>query len=121
MLMIFFVGQVYIALYEKFKDKNMLEPTLARTEWLVAHPSNGNVDFRVSHLRQERRTWCDTLFMAPAMYTRLYSLTGNRKYMHFMDAEFKATYNHLYDKEEKKFYRDGCYFDPPEANGEKVF
>ncbi len=117
----FLVGQVYIDLYEKYKEKDMLEPTLSRAEWLVSHPSNGSVDFRVPHLRQERWTWCDALFMAPAVYTRLYSLTGNRKYMHFMDAEFKATYNHLYDKEEKLFYRDSRYFDQREANGKKVF
>lgn len=117
----FLVGQVYIDLYEKYKEKDMLEPTLSRAEWLVSHPSNGSVDFRVPHLRQERWTWCDALFMAPAVYTRLYSLTGNRKYMHFMDAEFKATYNHLYDKEEKMFYRDSRYFDQREANGKKVF
>lgn len=117
----FLVGQVYIDLYKKYKEKDMLEPTLARAEWLVSHPSNGSVDFRVPHLRQERWTWCDALFMAPAVYTRLYSLTGNRKYMHFMDAEFKATYNHLYDKEEKMFYRDSRYFDQREANGKKIF
>ena len=96
----FLVGQVYIDLYKKYKEKDMLEPTLARAEWLVSHPSNGSVDFRVPHLRQ---------------------LTGNRKYMHFMDAEFKATYNHLYDKEEKMFYRDSRYFDQREANGKKIF
>ncbi len=117
----FCVAQTYIDLYEKFRDKNMLEPTLARTEWVVNHPSNGSVDFRVPQLRLERWTWCDALFMAPAVYTRLYRLTGNRKYMHFMDAEFKATYNHLYDKEEKMFYRDSRYFDQREANGKKVF
>lgn len=41
--------------------------------------------------------------------------------MKFADKEFKATYDHLYDKEEKLFYRDGKYFDKKEANGKKVF
>ena len=41
--------------------------------------------------------------MAPGVYTRLYTLTGNRKYMHFADSEFRATYNHLYDKDEDLF------------------
>ena len=95
----FLVGQVYIDLYKKYKEKDMLEPTLARAEWLVSHPSNGSVDFRVPHLRQERWKWGDALFMATAVYTRLYSLTGNRKYMHFMDAEVKVAYNHLDDQE----------------------
>lgn len=117
----FCVAQVYIDLYEKFGDVKMLEPTLARAEWVVSHPSNGSIDWRVPYLRLERWTWCDALFMAPAVYTRLYQLTGNRKYMHFMDAEFKATYNFLYDHAEKLFYRDSRFFDRREANGAKVF
>lgn len=117
----FLVSQVYIDLYNKYKDDKMIEPTLARTEWLINHPSNGSVDFREPYLHQERWSWCDALFMAPAVYSRLYSLTGNKKYMHFMDAEFKATYNHLYDKEDKLFYRDSRYFDKRETNGEKIF
>ncbi|HBA30511.1 MAG TPA: family 88 glycosyl hydrolase, partial [Parabacteroides goldsteinii] len=37
------------------------------------------------------------------------------------DAEFKATYNHLYDKDDKLFFRDSRYFGQQEANGKKVF
>lgn len=39
----------------------------------------------------------------------------------FADTEFKATYNHLYDKDEKLFFRDSRYFGQKEANGKKVF
>lgn len=59
--------------------------------------------------------------MAPGVYTRLYTLTGNRKYMHFADSEFRATYNHLYDKDEDLFYRDSRYIGQKEANGKKIF
>ena len=48
-------------------------------------------------------------------------LTGNRKYMHFADSEFRATYNHLYDKDEDLFYRDSRYIGQKEANGKKIF
>ena len=41
--------------------------------------------------------------------------------MKFADKEFKATYEHLYDKEERLFFRDGNYLDKREANGKKVF
>ena len=99
----------------------MLTPILARTEWVINNPSQGSVDFRVRENALERWTWCDALFMAPTVYARLYQLTNNRKYMHFSDAEFKATYHHLYDKKEKMFYRDSRYFDKKEANGKKVF
>ena len=38
-----------------------------------------------------------------------------------MNREYKATYDHLFDKEENLFYRDWRYFDQREANGRKVF
>ena len=37
------------------------------------------------------------------------------------DREYKATYEYLYDKEARLFYRDWRYFDDREDNGEKVF
>lgn len=116
------VSQTYIDMYDKYKEDKMLLPTLARIDWVVNNPSKGGMDIDYSKpLSYERWSWCDALFMAPAVYTRLYTLTGNRKYMIFADAEFKATYNHLYDKEEKLFFRDSRYFNQKEANGQKVF
>lgn len=58
--------------------------------------------------------------MAPAVYSRLYALTGNPDFMKFAHKEFKATCDHLYDKEEKLFFRGGNYLGKKEANGEKV-
>lgn len=116
------VSQTYIDMYMKYQEDKMLLPTLARIDWVVNNPSKGGMDIDYSKpLSYERWSWCDALFMAPAVYTRLYTLTGNRKYMIFADAEFKATYNHLYDKEEKLFFRDSRYFNQKEANGQKVF
>lgn len=116
------VSQTYIDMYGKYKEDKMLLPTLARIDWVVNNPSKGGMDIDYSKpLSYERWSWCDALFMAPAVYTRLYTLTGNRKYMIFADAEFKATYNHLYDKEEKLFFRDSRYFNQKEANEQKVF
>ncbi|WP_374048103.1 glycoside hydrolase family 105 protein [uncultured Parabacteroides sp.] len=116
------VSQTYIDMYGKYKEDKMLLPTLARIDWVVNNPSKGGMDIDYSKpLSYERWSWCDALFMAPAVYTRLYTLTGNRKYMIFADTEFKATYNHLYDKEEKLFFRDSRYFNQKEANGQKVF
>ena len=94
----------------------MLLPTLARIDWVINNPSKGGLDIDYSKpLSYERWSWCDALFMAPGVYTRLYTLTGNKKYMIFSDAEFKATYNHLYDKEEHLFFRDSRYFNQKEA------
>lgn len=116
------VGQAWLDLYRRFGKKEMMQPTEARADWVVAHPSNGSfkLDYR-DNSTLERWTWCDALFMAPPVYARLYAITGDKKYLRFMDKEYKATYAHLFDKEAGLFYRDHRYFGKKEANGEKVF
>ncbi len=116
------VAQTYLDMYARYKEKKMITPTLARIDWVIDHPSKGSLDIDYSKPETyERWSWCDALFMAPAVYTRLYSLTGDKKYIRFADKEFKATYSHLYDKEEHLFFRDSRYFGKTEANGKKVF
>jgi rhamnogalacturonyl hydrolase YesR len=116
------VSQSFLDLYRKYRDESMLIPTLARTEWIVNHPSEGGFNLIEGNLKTlERWTWCDALFMAPPVYAKLYMLTGEKKYIKFMNREYKATYDYLFDKEENLFYRDWRYFDKQEANGKKVF
>lgn len=116
------VAQTYLDMYRKFGEDKMIIPTRARFDWVVNNPSKGSLTIDYSKpSTYERWSWCDALFMAPAAYVRLYSLTGDKKYMKFADKEFKATYNYLYDKEECLFYRDSRFFDKKEKNGEKVF
>ncbi|GAE83255.1 rhamnogalacturonides degradation protein RhiN [Bacteroides reticulotermitis JCM 10512] len=116
------ISQAYLYLYEKYKRKGMLIPTLARAEWVATHPSSGS--FRLDYSdgsTLERWTWCDALFMAPPVYMKLYNITGDKKFIRFMDKEYKATYDYLFDKDENLFYRDHRYFTMKEANGAKVF
>lgn len=116
------ISQTYLDLYRKYQKEEMIIPTLARTEWVMAHPSKGSflLDYgNASTL--ERWTWCDALFMAPPVYARLYRTTGDKKFIRFMDKEFKATYDYLFDKDENLFYRDHRYFSQKESNGTKVF
>lgn len=113
------VGQAYLDMYARFGKEKMLVPTQARAEWVLTHKPGDNIDIRNGS--SDRWWWCDALYMAPAVYSRLYAITGDKKFMAFADKEFKATYDHLYDKEERLFLRDGKYFDKREKNGEKVF
>lgn len=116
------VSQMYLDLYKKVGDKSILNPTWARTEWVVRHPSTGSLLYSgKDRSTLERWSWCDALFMAPPVYAQMYRITRDRKYLKFMDKEYRATYGFLYDKKEKLFYRDHNYFDRREANGRKVF
>jgi len=116
------ISQTYIDMFNKYSEEKMIIPTLARIDWVIDYPSLGSLNINYSiPSTYERWSWCDALFMAPGVYTRLYAYTGNEKYMVFADKEFKATYFHLFDKEENLFYRDSRYFDQKEANGKKIF
>ncbi len=113
------VCQAYLDMYSKYKDKDMLLPTLSRTSWVIENEPEPNIDN--SKAKSDRWWWCDALYMAPAVYTRLYSITGDERFMKFADKEFRACYNQLYDKDERLFFRDSNYLNSLEKNGNKVF
>jgi rhamnogalacturonyl hydrolase YesR len=113
------VGQAYLDMYAKYKDPNMMIPTKARVDWVIANPPAENID--ITKGPSDRWWWCDALYMAPAVYTRLYSITGDKKYIKFAFKEYAACYNHLYDKDEHLFYRDGNYIGKTNAAGKKIF
>ena len=105
------VGQVFLDMYQKYHDRNMWLPTLARTEFVINHPSASTLELDYRNMASlERWSWCDALFMAPPVYAKMYMLTDDWKYIEFMNREYKATYDYLFDKEEKLFYRDHRYF-----------
>lgn len=116
------VGQAFIELYKKYGDKKMIAPVMARANWVVENPAETALELDYGKPETlDRWSWCDALFMAPPVYAQLYALTRDRKYLDFMNKEYKATYDYLYDKDEHLFYRDHRYFDKKEINGEKVF
>jgi len=116
------VSQMYLDMYRRVGDKRMLDPTTARTEWVIRHPSASSLLYNgKDRSTLERWSWCDALFMAPPVYAQMYDITRDRKYLKFMDKEYKATFDFLYDKQEKLFFRDHNYFDRREANGKKIF
>ena len=116
------VAQVYLDLYNKYGQERMIWHTLARTDWVIGHPAKGNLELDYSRIESlDRWSWCDALFMAPPVYAKLYAMTGDKKYVDFLNREYRATYDFLFDKEEHLFYRDSRYFNKKEANGKKVF
>ena len=103
-----------------------LRPMRERLSQVIAHP----VTEALAHGRRprtrgvsvsDRWTWCDALYMAPPTLARLFTATGERKFLDFLDAEFQFTYEHLYDPAEKLFFRDATFFDKKTPNGRKVF
>ena len=111
------IGQFYLAMYDCYQDKEMMEDTRQRLDAIIANPPKPDM----SYLNKQAWTWCDALFMAPPVYARMAAITKESKYTDFMDQQFRNTCNHLYSPADSLFYRDGSYFDRTEQNGAKIF
>jgi rhamnogalacturonyl hydrolase YesR len=110
------VGQTYIELYLLKKDPAMIAPTRAELDVLLPEP----------HVSKKAGKplvwwWCDALFMAPPVWSRMYAATGERKYIGYLDEEWAKTSDLLYDKQEHLYARDADYLTKTEANGKKMF
>ncbi|MEJ2297571.1 MAG: glycoside hydrolase family 88 protein [Woeseiaceae bacterium] len=116
------VGHFYLALYEDFNAPEMLEPVRQRFDWILDNPKTGTLDWEAENTHaHDRWGWCDALFMAPPVWARLAKLTGDPKYLEFMDREYHATYDLLWSEKDHLFWRDSSYFSRSEANGEDIF
>jgi len=105
------VGQTYSELYEAREDPRRIAALRERFDQLMADPKPGRVDW----------WWCDALFMAPPALARLSALTGERKYLDFMNTMWWDCTEFLYDKKQHLYYRDKRFFDAKEPNGKSVF
>jgi unsaturated rhamnogalacturonyl hydrolase len=65
--------------------------------------------------------WCDALFMAPPLWSRMNAITHDQKYLDYIDREWWKTSNLLYDPQEHLYFRDATYLDKTEPNGKKIF
>ena len=111
------IGQFYLGMYEIYRDSLMMRSTRQRVDWIMNHPPDP--DMRSGN--KQCWSWCDALFMAPAVYARLAALENDDRYLQFMDEQFRHTYDCLYDRENRLFFRDASYFSKKEQNGCKVF
>jgi unsaturated rhamnogalacturonyl hydrolase len=117
------IGQLYLELYRKYKDKNMIGPMKAYLDQILKDPPTGDLKFvnTDNYWSTQRWSWCDALFMGPTVWAKMAKVTGEKKYLDFMYREYKATTDYLYDKDEHLYFRDSNYFTLREANGASVF
>ncbi|MEM0965827.1 MAG: glycoside hydrolase family 88 protein [Verrucomicrobiota bacterium] len=123
------VGQMYLSLYEEFGDDGMISPTRESFDRILQRPKTGSLLWMTREDKKAGRYtdshsrwgWCDALFMAPPVWARLAKVTGQQGYLDFMDQEYHATYDLLWDEEEGLFWRDSSFFPRREKNGEKLF
>jgi rhamnogalacturonyl hydrolase YesR len=122
------VGHAWLDVYCMNTNRaERLAPMRERLDYIIAHPITEALMFGQKPKTPgvaitDRWTWCDALYMAPPTLSRLYTATGDKRYLDFLDREFRYTYDHLWDKEEKLFYRDATFFDQKTTpGGRKTF
>jgi len=117
------VGQMYVELYRKYRDKKMIGPLRGYLDSILKDPAKGDLEFinTDKYWSTQRWSWCDALFMGPTVWAKMANVTGKKKYLGFMYAEYKATTDYLFDSEENLYFRDSNYFTRKEANGQKDF
>jgi len=117
------IGQTWTELYFTCRNNFMIAPLRQRFDFILAHPSNApGLDFRLPKGKaQELWSWCDSLFMAPPSWMRLYAATDDPRYLDFAVTNWWRTTDYLYDKDEHLYFRDSTFFKKKEANGQKVF
>ena len=117
------VGQIFAELYLRHRDPKMLAPTIARFEYVLAHPKDDNLvyDRALNPDRRDHWSWCDALFMGPPAWVRLSAATGKQAYLDFAVEKWWKTSDYLYDSVEHLYFRDSTFFARREANGRKIF
>lgn len=112
--------QTYAELYLRDHNPAMIAPSVERFDYVLAHPPGGGLDFAGEN-RNRQWSWCDSLFMAPPAWVRIWAATGRKAYLDFAVTHWWKTSDYLYDRQEHLFFRDSTYFTKREANGRKVF
>ncbi len=104
--------------FQTYLDLNELNPAahkVARTLDVI--------DFQTNLEQSDFWWWCDALYMAMPIYSKLYRQTGKTAYLAAMTRFFNYADSLMYDKEAHLFYRDGKYIYPAHKtdSGKKDF
>jgi len=106
------IGQSYEALYLEKKDPKRIAALKENLDKVIARERDPKKDLW---------WWCDALYMAPPTFATMAKITGDRKYLDFLDKEWDLTTEHLYVPADKLYFRDATFLQKTEANGQKLF
>jgi unsaturated rhamnogalacturonyl hydrolase len=106
------VGRAYLDLYRAHPTPERIQNSREIIDRLVTRPDDPG---------KPVWWWCDALFMAPPVLARMSAITGDRKYLTYMDHEWTMTSDLLYDHQEHLYFRDASYLKKKEKNGKPLF
>jgi rhamnogalacturonyl hydrolase YesR len=103
--------QTYIDMYSINRDETMIR----RAKEVIDHVCTMS--------EHDFWWWADALYMAMPVYSKLYKISGDTKYLDKMYDNFCFSDSLMYDKDVHMYYRDGKYLYPAHKtiNGKKDF
>ncbi len=111
-------GQIWYGCYRAENDEMMMRPTLAFLEdSKVENPLSAPGKW---YLENTGHRFVDGLFTAPPTLAMLYQMTGDEKYVNWMDACFWDVQKEIFDHDAGLFYRDARSKPRKTKNGKKV-
>lgn len=96
-------SQTWLESYMIDKKKYKINPAI---EHLEKQGSRNPVTEPLTYYYEDNRRYCDALYVCPPAYAMLSKVTGDPKYLAWMDAIFWDVYGDLYDRKDHLFYRD---------------
>lgn len=106
------IAQTYLALYESERDPAMLTPTRADIDAMLQ---------RTDDPSKPLWWWCDALFMAPPVWSRMFAATHDTKYLDYLDKHWWETSNLLYDPQRHLYFRDITFLHKTDDRGNPIF
>jgi unsaturated rhamnogalacturonyl hydrolase len=100
-------GQVYADIYltnPVAANSSMIANSKTNIDAMVADPRPG-----ISKADGDDWWWCDALFMAPGVVSRLGKITGDAKYYSFLATMWSGTQKGLFDASTGLFWRDSTF------------
>ena len=111
------IGQTYLELYLQKHKVEMKAPTQAALDALLAGASAPIP----KNQAQIPWWWCDALFMAPPVWSRMYASTHDNRYLSYLDAHWWETSKLLYDRQRHLYFRDVTFLRATDSHGNPVF
>jgi len=113
-------GQIWYGCYQAQKDESIIKPTLAFLENpKFSNPLSDPTGWYLEN--KEGLHFVDGLFTGPPALAMLYQMTGDEKYVEWMDACFWDVSKEIFDNDSGLYYRDVRSKPKRRRNGKKIF
>jgi unsaturated rhamnogalacturonyl hydrolase len=111
------LAQTYLELYLQKPSPEKIAPTQAALDALLAGET-APIPTGQAHIPW---WWCDALFMAPPVWSRMYAATHEKKYLQYLDEHWWETSDLLYDAHQHLYFRDVTFLHKTDSQGHPVF